>query len=343
MSATLGRSSAGKDSDRLMSTDSAIEWLRADGIIDPGVPATAKVLEGGVSSVVLQVEAGSTRVIVKQPRWRLLVEREWMADPARAGIEASALDYVSTILPNAAPRLVSFDPQRMAVVMSAARNSANWKEQLLAGVMDASTAEAVGRTLGRLHAASAADPSCRYRFDNLTIFRQLRLDPYYAAILEAHPRLDELVRTMLSRMLETRTALVHGDFTPKNILVGADGVWVLDWEIAHFGDPVFDLASVLAHLWIKTVHMSERATPLQYAIGRLLAGYAESVTLEDPRYLTEQTACFMLARVDGKSPAEYLRPHGRDRVRQLALAALDDPSLTTDRFGDWLMAAGAHD
>jgi aminoglycoside phosphotransferase (APT) family kinase protein len=44
--------------------------------------------------------------------------------------------------------------------------------------------------------------------------------------------------------------LVHGDFRNGNLIIGADGVRaVLDWELAHLGDPMEDLGWVCVNSW----------------------------------------------------------------------------------------------
>jgi len=47
-----------------------------------------------------------------------------------------------------------------------------------------------------------------------------------------------------------RTTVVHGDFRNGNLIVGPDGVRaVLDWELAHLGDPREDLGWLCARVW----------------------------------------------------------------------------------------------
>jgi aminoglycoside phosphotransferase (APT) family kinase protein len=45
-------------------------------------------------------------------------------------------------------------------------------------------------------------------------------------------------------------AVVHGDFRNGNLIVGPDGIRaVLDWELAHIGDPLEDLGWLCARAW----------------------------------------------------------------------------------------------
>jgi aminoglycoside phosphotransferase (APT) family kinase protein len=117
---------------------------------------------------------------------------------------------------------------------------------------------------------------------------------------------------------------VHGDFSPKNIMVGMDDqVYILDFEVTHVGNPVFDLAFLLAHLLCKKFRTDE---PLE---NKLLGAAAERFvsTYEVIRPIASSlclhTALIALARVEGKSPVNYL-----DSSKQSALV-----SYTKDILG----------
>jgi hypothetical protein len=62
-----------------------------------------------------------------------------------------------------------------------------WKEMLRRGDADLATARAVGATLGRIHAYSAARPALAVRFDTDKIFFDIRLEPYLLATARRHP------------------------------------------------------------------------------------------------------------------------------------------------------------
>jgi aminoglycoside phosphotransferase (APT) family kinase protein len=78
---------------------------------------------------------------------------------------------------------------------------------------------------------------------------------YYTQVLDQlgqpHPVL-ELVRNWLvdHRPESARIGLVHGDFRLGNMIVGADGLHaVIDWELAHLGDPMEDLGWLCVKAW----------------------------------------------------------------------------------------------
>ena len=114
-------------------------------------------------------------------------------------------------------------------------------------------------------------------------------------------------------------ALVHGDVSPKNILVGPDGPVFLDAECAWYGDPAFDLAFCLNHLLLKCVWVPSAKEKLLQCFSVLSSSYLQRFSSGN---LEERTAsllpALLLARVDGKSPVEYLDEAQRSFVRERA-------------------------
>jgi len=68
---------------------------------------------------------------------------------------------------------------------------------------------------------------------------------------EPHPVFEFAMRWLAERMPSgDRIVMVHGDFRNGNFIVGEEGLRaVLDWEIAHLGDPCEDLAWVCCRSW----------------------------------------------------------------------------------------------
>jgi hypothetical protein len=153
-------------------------------------------------------------------------------------------------------------------------------------------------------------------------FEAQRVDPYLRTIVRRHPDLAETVDVYVERLLATRRCLVHGDFSPKNVLVGRDGLWVIDWEVTHRGDPAFDLAFMLNHLLLKAIHRPQGRRDYETCGRAFLEAYAQPF---DPEYVLGLVGCLMLARVDGKSPAEYLSERERTHARAHGIALLTAP------------------
>ncbi len=301
---------------------------------DDAAKARVEVLAGGVSCDVLLVECARTAVVVKQALGRLRVEQEWLATPDRAGAESDALRLAAEICPGSVPAVLASVPEDFLVVLERAPGGCvDWKSQLLAGRTEAVVGSRLGSLLGAWHGATASDRAVRARFGDLSAFVQLRIDPYHRSIAMRHPDVAERIEFLAEALVGPGRCLVHGDFSPKNILVGGATLWVIDWEVAHFGDPVFDLAFALCHLRLKAAHRPLDASGYRAVAEAFLHAYRQVAT-ELAAGITESvlvghTACLLLARVDGKSPAEYLRNDERDQVRSLARTLLraEHPSL----------------
>jgi aminoglycoside phosphotransferase (APT) family kinase protein len=68
---------------------------------------------------------------------------------------------------------------------------------------------------------------------------------------QPHPTFELALRWLEERRPPpAATALVHGDFRHGNLIVGPDGVRaVIDWELAHLGDPMEDLGWLCVKAW----------------------------------------------------------------------------------------------
>jgi len=314
-------------------TADLIEPLSRMGLLKAGEPVRLTPLTGGVSSDISLVESGSRRFCVKRALSRLKVAALWEAPVGRNAAEAAYMRAVSRWLPHAVPRILGEDAEAgwFAMDYLAPADHPLWKTQLLAGVVEVDFAAAVGRDLGLIHARSAAEPNIPAAFANDDTFEAIRIEPYLRATGRAHPKLaarfDELAHTTLT----TKRALVHGDISPKNILHGAAGPVFLDAECAWFGDPAFDLAFCLNHLLLKGAREGADRTRYIAAFSALAGAYLAGVDWERADDLEARAAALLpalfLARVDGKSPVEYITAdHDRDRVRRVARALLLHPA-----------------
>jgi aminoglycoside phosphotransferase (APT) family kinase protein len=205
-----------------------------------------------------------------------------------------------------------------------------WKEQLRAGAVDVPMAAMVGDTLGRIHAATSDQAEVAARFATDALFHALRLEPYLEATAHEHPRLAARLTNLVETTRTTKRVLVHGDFSPKNLLIGPAGPVILDAECAWYGDPAFDLAFILNHLLLKGAWQPQWRARYVEAFAALAAAYLSRVAWEPTRNCEERAAALlpglMLARIDGKSPVEYLTDESsKDAVRAFASSLLVDP------------------
>jgi aminoglycoside phosphotransferase (APT) family kinase protein len=302
----------------------AVALLVELGLIAPGERAEVESLTGGVSSDICLVRTDSGDYCVKFALAQLKVAAVWTAPVRRNAAEYEWLRYAAGIVPEAVPELFGRSERLNGFVMAYLDPDLHpvWKAELLAGRVDVPFAGEVGRALGAIHRAAAADARARARFPNLEDFRALRLEPYFAYTAQKHPDLAEQFARLSEGQERAKISLVHGDVSPKNILIGPKGPVFLDAECAVEGDPAFDIAFCLNHLAIKA--LAQKADPALLALSAagLWETYAAQVDWEPAEALEARVAALLpaliLARVDGKSPVEYLDDAQRDRQRAVA-------------------------
>ena len=221
-----------------------------------------------------------------------------------------------------------------------------WKSHLAAGNVDDALQGRWASLIGKVHAGTAGRAEIAGRFPTAALFEDLRLAPYLRHCAEGHPDLADRLTPWPTAPPPRRLALVHGDVSPKNILCGPGGPILLDAECAWYGDPAFDLAFCSTHLLLKTIWRPARPPHSSSSFAALRGGYIAEVDWEARRRLEARaarlTAALLLARVDGKSPAEYLAATAdRDFVRQAARARSSKIPSLTDLARSGLTGRGA--
>lgn len=308
-----------------------LDALRRMGLDVPASVA-GEQLTGGVSSDIWRIDLPRGPVCVKRALGKLKVAADWRAPVSRNRYEAEWMRVAGAAVPGAVPALLGQDEAAGALAMEYLPPEAYplWKAQLRDGGADPAFAAKVGTRVARIHAATAADSSVPARFATDAIFYDIRLEPYLVATAARHPDLNTELLALVAATQANRRALVHGDVSPKNILAGPAGPVFLDAECAWWGDPAFDLAFCLNHLLLKCL-WTPRATARFLSCFDALAGaYLPGVDWEPAAALEARAARLLpglfLARVDGKSPVEYITTDAdRDRVRRVARALLARP------------------
>lgn len=293
-------------------------------------------LTGGVSSTIVLVQDAETRFCAKGALAQLKVAQEWRVPVNRNQAEVGWIRKAAEITPNAVPQVLGADAPENIFAMQwfDPADYPVWKQQLLSGHASPSMARNIGHVLGQIHGATADDAAIAAQFPNDTNFDALRLDPYLRSTAIVHSDLANRLLAIAKTTATTKRVLIHGDVSPKNILVGPSGSIILDAECATYGDPAFDLAFCLNHLILKAVHMPAHGQALAACFTALVDGYLAHVTWEPVDELQARASALLpalaLARVDGKSPVEYLSDKDRDKVRRLARPLILSPPPAFD-------------
>jgi aminoglycoside phosphotransferase (APT) family kinase protein len=302
------------------------------GLLRPTERVAAERLTGGVSSDIWKVETGGRTFCVKRAMPKLAVRDDWFAPVERNRYERLWYETAGVRVPGLAPRVIGHDDEALLFAMEYLEPAAHrlWKADLLDGRVDVDFAGTMGGRLAAVHAATAGDAEIEGAFPTGAFFEALRLEPYLRATARRHPDLAVPLNALADRTASTRVALVHGDVSPKNILAGPAGPVLLDAECAWYGDPAFDLAFCLNHLLLKCLNRPEKTGAFLRAFDNFRESYYALAGWE-PRARHEARAASLLpglflARIDGKSPVEYVTAEAaKDRVRRVARRLLMEP------------------
>lgn len=319
-----------------LTTSNLPGYLVARGLASDGDEILVREMGGGVSNVVLLVEwpgQPSRRWVVKQSLAKLRVEEDWRSERDRIFREAEAIQVLRDVLgPSSLPEIIEVDRSNYAYMMTAApEGSEPWKSLLMGGWVDLAVARRAGELLAKLMTAERRVPALRKRFEDRTVFDQLRIDPYYRTTAVRHPDLLATYQALIADSWEIRTALVHGDYSPKNMLVRDGNICLIDFEVAHWGDPAFDAGFLLSHLFLKAFHQPRYQESYFQAARAFWQSLREGAAVECGKEFetmaVRHLGGLMLARVDGKSPVEYLRDApAKQQVRGLAKRILLKPA-----------------
>ncbi len=322
----------------------ALERMR---LLQPGEAFRVESLAGGVSSDILRIDLPTRSICFKRALAKLKVAANWRAPVERNHAEAEWLRVAAGLVPQAVPGLLAEDAQSGALAMEYLAPDLHpvWKNQLRDGRIQIETAAAVARAIAAIHAGTAKRPDLALRFANDHIFHLIRLEPYLLATGERHSDCAARLAQLVATTARNKLALVHGDLSPKNILVAIQGPILLDAECAWYGDPAFDLAFCLNHMLLKCLWRPQWRERYLACYDTLASTYLERVNWEPSAAIEARTAQLLpglfLGRVDGKSPAEYLTDErDKARVRRIAktflLAPADRLVVLRDAWNDEL-------
>jgi 5-methylthioribose kinase len=317
----------------------AADYALAHGLFPIGSTLRSEWLTGGVSNAVILVTDQSTgrQLILKQAREQLRTAAEWRSRLDRIWREVAALNLLETLAPaGMVPEVLFEDRDNYLFGMTAVpAGHVIWKQRLLAGDIQPEVFQQLGSFLGRVHAGTWRGARVPAELENQDVFNELRLDPYYRWTAQRQPAVRDELLDLAASTASRRDCLTLADFSPKNILLFNDRLTVLDFETAHLGDPAFDLGFFVTHLVLKAIHLPRSRDAILRGVRQFLDAYHREFPTPivpagiESRFPRHLAGC-LLARVDGKSPVDYLSVEEQGVVRELVLPLIKSPA------GNWL-------
>ena len=319
--------------------DALLAYLRAAGHIHPDEKPTLHNLAGGVSNRTVLVErADGSAWVMKQALEKLRVKVDWFSSPARIHREAEGLSWMEATIPDYAPPLVFEDDANHLLAMWAVpQPHINWKTQLLQGVVEQAYVEQFGWLLGTMQRLALEVDETQDLFAERSFFETLRLEPYYLYSASQVPEAADFINDLVEATRKRNLTLVHGDYSPKNVLIYDSRLVLLDYEVIHWGDPAFDLGFSLTHFLSKAHALPAHRADFAAAARMYWSSYWQQVhdlrfAADVESYAVRHMLACLLARVAGRSPLEYLDAEQRAHQQAIVVKLMASVPNTVDEL-----------
>ena len=290
-------------------------------------------LSGGVSNRTMMVEHRDGRSwVIKQALEKLRVQVDWFCDPIRIRRESEAIRFLNAHVPQARVPKFWFEDQEQNILgmESVPKPHQVWKLMLFQEDVNSSCVVQFAEMLAGIHVCGPETFGMPSSFEDITFFEALRLEPYYGYAASKLPKAEKFLKDLMESTRLEKRFLVHGDFSPKNVLVHQDMLFLIDHEVIHLGDAAFDLGFALTHLLAKSIHLPKSQTLFQQACHefasvylQVMSRHAKSSGLES-RWVRHTLGC-LLARVHGRSPLEYLLDSEKETLTTRVLQNVAKP------------------
>ena len=288
---------------------------------------TATTLSGGVSCDTIKVNWHNGSGVIKRALAQLRVPGTWEADIDRILAEGDAITMYHQLTPEFVPKLLGRNDDELAIMLELApEDMSEWRLQMLEGIVNPTIGSELGKVLGIWHNKTTGVRLPPRIENGKKRLYDLRAGAFYGGMAKIWPEYEPLIASCAKELMESMECAVHGDFSPKNILAGPSGTWVLDFEVTHKGAPVFDLAFMCAHLIIKSIHLEDQRDLLLETIANFLSAYKEQRG-EIPGNLGNHVGIITAVRVVGISQVKYLDDSAKVKVIEKARSLLDGADL----------------
>lgn len=287
-------------------------------------------LSGGNLNLVWRIPGDAGSVIVKHAPPYIASSPDIPMNSNRLLFEARALGSFTPSGPLSGmqqksvqpPALLGYDAEANLLLMEDISPSAPWFEALSSGSAGITTAADLGRFIGELHRKSYENPEFSESFDNRPV-QQTRYNVQYLSLSKslsekqdrvshlAAERCAELGRLLLS----PGRCLMMGDLWPPSLLWSDNKLRIIDWEFAHYGRPLQDMAHFCAHCMMHHAVAPSAKAELYYEIwSRVISGYRAStgrlyeqlMNSDEKEWFAVHTGAEILARTIGVFSDSYL-------------------------------------
>jgi 5-methylthioribose kinase len=311
-----------------------IVYLRERHLLHADEVPHVSALSGGISSNTMLIRrASSENLVVKQALPKLRVAVDWCSDPRRIHHEALGMKWLDRFCPPGSVTTLVFEDfeEHLLIMQAVPEPHQNYKDLLLAGDVKFDHVIRFAEMLAAIHRESFSQREIVAPiFWDRSFFETLRVEPYYRYAAARVPESRSFLAALVMETFNTRLSLVHGDYSPKNILLFQGKMVLLDHEVIHFGDPAFDVGFALAHLLSKAHHLRDKRPLLVQASLLFAERYLDGLnglewrsTMES-RAVRHTVAC-LLARVAGRSTLEYLGIDERVQQQEIAREMMKSP------------------
>ena len=263
---------------------------------------------------------------------KLRVLKEWFADTKRLRYEYLWLKHCKKIIPNSIPNIYQFSAKQDFLILEYLneKNYVTLKSKLLKKDIDINIINKISKNLSKIHNESTGQFVKKKFINNSKNFYDLRLDAYFNEVGRVYPDLKKIIKNIIKNYKKYSSTLVHGDFSPKNILIFNKNIKYIDAETCNFGDPVFDVVYFGNHLLLKSIHIPDKKNKFIKSYENFFSTYLKSIKFSQRKNFIDRCIAMvpimLLARIDGKSPVEYItKKNIKNKIRLLSFNLINDP------------------
>ena len=309
------------------------------GLLIPKIKFESIKITEGVSSDIWYVKTETGfEFCIKRALKKLTVKEDWYAPISRSNFEASYFKACHNVNPRSFPKILGHDKKNYILAMEwfKPKKYILWKKQLLDVAFDIKDGVSISDILNKKHSYFNNKFNFKKEFENDKTFYDIRIEPYIIFTSKSYPEHKNYFIDAAKSLVSNKKTLIHGDFSPKNILIGPDFPVILDAETACWGDPIFDLAFCNNHIILKSILNSTNKKKYMLLSKEFIENYINKINWEDKNSFIDRffklVPLLILARLDGKSPIEYFQDKHVKKARTLSLKVLNNKIENINSF-----------